>query len=179
MKKWIWFVLGVVLALVVIGALVLGQQKPGTGNEQETKQQSGGSAPNFTVLDADGNEVQLSDFYGRPIVLNFWATWCGYCVREMPDFDKACKENPDVVFLMVNATDGVHETVSKAKAYVAEQGFCFDVYFDTRSQAVTAYHITGYPTTVFIDANGDVVSKQTGMISYDTLIAGIQAITGE
>ena len=136
-----------------------------------------GSAPNFVVLDEESNTVQLSDFAGKPIVLNFWATWCGYCKREMPDFDKAYKENPDVVFLRINATDGVYETREKADAYVAAEGFSFPVYYDVSSLAQNAYNLSGYPTTVFINAQGDVVAKETGMISYETLIRGIELIT--
>jgi thiol-disulfide isomerase/thioredoxin len=129
------------------------------------------------VLDKEGNAVQLSDFAGKPVVLNFWATWCGYCKVEMPDFDQAYKEYPDVVFMMIDATDGVYETREKADAYVKEQGFSFPVYYDVSSLAQNAYVISGYPTTVFINAQGDVVAKETGMISYETLIAGIKLIT--
>ena len=136
-----------------------------------------GSAPNFAVLDKEGNAVQLSDFAGKPVVLNFWATWCGYCKVEMPDFDQAYKEYPDVVFMMIDATDGMYETREKADAYVKEQGFSFPVYYDVSSLAQNAYVISGYPTTVFINAHGDVVAKEVGMISYETLIAGIKLIT--
>ena len=94
----------------------------------------------------------------------------------MPDFNKAYAENPDVVFLMVNVTDGVYETVDKAKAFVAEQGYDFDIYFDVLGEAVEAYGVTGYPTTVFVSANGDVVAKEVGMISYETLIKGLSLI---
>lgn len=135
-----------------------------------------GNAPNFIVQDKDGNAVQLSDFAGKPVVINFWATWCGYCKLEMPDFDRAYKEYPDVVFLMINATDGVYETKEKADAYVASEGFTFSVYYDLASMAQTAYAITGYPTTVFINAQGDVVAKEVGMIDYATLAQGIALI---
>ena len=136
-----------------------------------------GSAPNFTVLNADGKAVQLAHFAGKPIVINFWATWCGYCKIEMPDFDTACKAYPDVVFLMINATDGIYETKQKADAYVAEQGFTFDVYYDVAGSAQAAYNVSGYPTTVFINAQGDVVSKEVGAISYQTLLDGIAMIS--
>ena len=65
------------------------------------------TAPDFTVTDENGKEVKLSDFKGKPAVLNFWATWCYYCKEEMPDFNTAYKKYPEVQFLMVNATDGV------------------------------------------------------------------------
>lgn len=135
------------------------------------------AAPDFTVLDEDGNEVKLSDFKGKPVVLNFWATWCGYCKMEMPDFDTAYAKYPDVQFLMVNVTDGVNETVEKAKAYVETEGFSFDIFFDVKLEAVGRYGVTGYPTTYFIDKDGNAVAMQSGMLKLDILEKGIAMIT--
>ena len=74
------------------------------------------TAPDFTVLDANGKRIRLSDNFGKPIVINFWATWCPPCKRELPDFDKLCKEYGDkVVFMMVNLTDGRRDTVDGTK----------------------------------------------------------------
>lgn len=130
----------------------------------------------FTVLDENGNEVKLSDFLGKPIVLNFWATWCTYCVREMPDFQAAYEKYPDVQFVMVNVTDGFYETVDSAKQFVAEKGFTFPIFFDTESSATTAFKVTGYPQSYFIDANGNLVAHAPGMISMETLEKGISMI---
>lgn len=135
------------------------------------------TAPNFTVLNDKLKEVELEDFIGKPIVLNFWATWCYYCTLEMPDFEAAYEAHgDDVVFLMVNATDGRNETVAKAKAYIDEMGYGFPVYYDTALEAVNAYDITGFPSTFFIDKNGDVVTSKVGMISAEALEEGIKLI---
>ncbi len=174
-KLWICVALFCVLALCACDANV--SQQGGDALAQVSVKDSVGNAPNFVVLDAKGNAVQLSDFAGKPVVLNFWATWCKYCVMEMPDFDKAYAEYPDVVFLMINATDGVYETKEKADAYVQSKGFSFDVYYDVSSTAQAAYKVSGYPTTVFINANGDVVTKEVGAINYDTLVQGIRMIS--
>lgn len=135
------------------------------------------AAPDFTVLDSEGNEVQLSDYVGKPIVLNFWATWCYYCKEEMPDFDKAYEAYPEVQFLMVNATDGIQETMASAKEYVEQEGFQFDVFFDTNFDAVNAYQVSGFPATFFIDENGNLVTYGRGMLDFETLEKGIQMIT--
>lgn len=78
------------------------------------------SAPDFTVLDADENSVKLSDYFGKPIVLNFWASWCYYCKEEMPDFNQAYLDNSDIQFMMVNVTDGSQETLSSAKKFIED-----------------------------------------------------------
>ena len=128
------------------------------------------------MLDYSGKEVKLSDYVGKPIVLNFWATWCYYCKVEMPDFERARKENPDVLFLMVNATDGVSETVESAKGYIEDNGYGFEVVFDTLGQARDAYYVSGFPTTYFIDEIGNLVAYARGAIDYDSLIHGIGMI---
>lgn len=134
-------------------------------------------APDFTVLDYDGNEVKLSDYKGKPVVLNFWATWCYYCKEEMPDFDLAFEKHPDVEFLMINATDGYQETIESAKAYYEDEGYNFNIYFDTEMDAVKNYGITGFPTTIFIDSDGNIVASAGGMIDLEILEKGIKLIS--
>ena len=134
-------------------------------------------APDFTVLDYDGNEVKLSDYKGKPVVLNFWATWCFYCKEEMPDFNTAFEKYPDVEFLMINATDGYQETMEKAKKYYEDEGFDFNVYFDTNMEAVNNYGLTGFPATFFIDEDGYLQASAGGMIDFETLEKGIGLIT--
>ena len=136
--------------------------------------------PDFTVLDMEGKEVKLSDFFGTPIVLNFWASWCPPCKAELPDFEAACKKyEGKVVFLMVNMTDGQRETVDVAKSFVASQGYTFPVYFDTKYEASYNYGIRSIPTTYFINAKGRAVAHATGMISAAQLEQGIGMIYEE
>lgn len=134
-------------------------------------------APDFTVTDIDGNEVRLSDFKGKPVVLNFWASWCGPCKSEMPAFDTAYADmGEDVAFLLVNMTDGSRETVDTASAYVEEQGFQVPVYYDTEISAAIAYGVSSLPTTYFIDTDGFLVARAAGAIDGETLQKGIDMI---
>lgn len=133
--------------------------------------------PDFVVYDADGNEVRLHDFLGKPIVLNFWASWCGPCQLEMPDFEaKYLELGEEVQFLMVNVTDGSRETVETASQFISEKGYSFPVYFDTDRSAVMAYGVYSYPTTYFIDRNGEPLARASGAIGAETLQKGIDII---
>lgn len=134
-------------------------------------------APDFTVVDADGTEVKLSDYVGKPIVLNFWASWCSPCKSEMPEFNAAWEElDGEVQFLMVNMTDGARETVESAREYVEGEGFTFPVFFDTKSEAAIAYSAYSLPTTYFIDAEGYVTARAVGAIDGETLQKGLDLI---
>ncbi len=133
-------------------------------------------APNFTVLNENGDSVQLSDYIGKPVVINFWATWCPPCKAELPAFNKACAEYKDVVFLMVNLTDGTRDTKAVVDAFIAEAGYTFPVYYDTEYSAAYAYNVSSIPATYFINAEGRVVSSHVGMMDYATLVKGIERI---
>ncbi len=133
-------------------------------------------AIDFTVYDMNGNAVKLSDYFGKPIVLNFWASWCAPCKMEMPDFNAKYEElEGEVVFLMINVT-GV-DTVEDAKKVITDNGYTFPVFFDTDSQAKNAYGITAFPTTYFIDAEGYLIAYARGAISAETLQEGIDMIS--
>ena len=145
----------------------------------ETSSEETVDEPNFydfTVVDKNGKDVALSKFLGKPIVINFWTSWCGYCVREMPDFDKAAKKYTDVEFVMVNATADKRETEEKAKDYIKDNKFTLNFYFDMYKDAVFQYGITSYPTTFFLDSKGNIVSYSAGSLDYDGLVDCIEMI---
>lgn len=123
---------------------VNGGQLPAPGRE----------APNFTLNNLNGEEVSLEDLRGNPVMVNFWATWCGYCRLEMPFFQEVY-EDPDwtstgLVILAVN----VGESRDQAEGFMKDNGFTFEVLLDSTSNVAMAYNIGGYPTTLFIDKDG-------------------------
>ena len=183
------FILALVFVLLIGGASILYRQlgqsltpKQFTAQESSQTQEQGTDdsktqAPDFTVYDAEGNEVRLSDFFGKPIVLNFWASWCGPCQMEMPEFHEKYLELGDSMhFLMVNTTDGLRETVDTASAFIAENAYTFPVLYDTKSDAASAYSAYSLPTTFFIDAEGYAIAQAVGAIDMATLQRGIDLI---
>ena len=180
-------ILAAVFVLLLVGASVLYTQLGDrfapdqlsvqtTGASQDTVPQLQ-QVPDFTVYDLAGNPVQLSDYFGKPIILNFWASWCGPCRSEMPHFEEkylALKE--DVAFLMVNMTDNSRETVEVASKFIADAGYTFPVLYDTASSAAITYGVYSLPTTYFINAEGYGIAKATGAINAANLQQGIDMI---
>ncbi len=143
-------------------------------NHNDENSASNYAAPNFTVEDKDGNEVTLDSFFGKPIVLNMWASWCPPCKAEMPHFQEAYKENSDIVFMMVNMTSG--DNKSDADKFIEDEGYTFPVYYDTKGIAASVYGASSLPMTIFIDENGGLVTYANGSLSKEQLQQGIDMI---
>jgi len=135
-------------------------------------------ALDFIVQDMDGKNVSLSDFKGKPIVLNFWASWCPPCKAEMPDYEKIYQQYnaKGVVFMMVNMTDGSRETTSIAKQFLKDNHYTFTAYFDVKYNASNAYGISSIPESVFIDSDGNIVNSYEGSINAATMRKNIEVL---
>ena len=157
---------------------------PGTGQTtpptQTTPQTTAVKAWDFTVYDRDGNPVKLSDFFGKPTVVNFWASWCGPCKSEMPTFERAYQTyGEEVSFVMVDLIDGAWETQADAEEFLSGQNYTFPVYFDNTQYAAQAYGIYSIPATLFIRADGTVYTAYRGALSEQTLFGVIETMIGE
>ena len=134
-------------------------------------------APDFTVYDLEGNAHQLSDFRGKPVIVNFWASWCNPCKHEMPYFEEAYRQYKEQIhFLMVNLTDGSQETVNSAQSYIDGEGYTFPVYFDTEYSGAIAYSVSAIPATYFIDETGALVAYGKSSLSPEQLQRGIDML---
>ena len=150
------------------------------GETTPETQESSNPAPDFTVYDLEGNAHKLSDFRGKPVLLNFWASWCGPCQMEMPDFQKFYESHGDKVnFVIVNLTDGQQETVETASAFIEEQGYTFPVYYDTDIDAAMKYGVSAVPVSYFIDAEGNFIAWAQGALTADMLQQGMDMLLGE
>ena len=176
-----WLVVVLIFAVIMFGAVYLyNNLKNGISDEQpdiSVQQQDTDNKIDFTVFDKDQNEVKLSQFIGKPVVINFWATWCPYCVDEMPIFEQMYKKYGDEVqFMMINSTDGNRETKEKAMQYIADNGYTFPVYYDLSYEANNAFYVNSLPVTFFINKYGNVVTYINGRTDAKTLEKGIDLI---
>ena len=136
-------------------------------------------APDFTMTDADGATLTLADFKGKPVLLNFWASWCGPCASEMPDIQSAWEEHGnDVEFVIVNMTGMNGETEQSAKAFLAENNYTFPCYFDANNSAASAFGVSSIPQTYLINAEGNIIGAYMGAMDASVLAQGIDMLTG-
>ena len=143
-------------------------------SNQNNAQDTDYTAPDFTAQDENGDEVTLSSYFGKPIVLNLWASWCSPCKNEMPFFEEAYKENKDIQFLMVNMTSG--DDINDAKDFIKNEGYTFPVLYDINGEAGYVYQAQSLPMTIFIDENGNMVTYGVGALDKETLQRGIDML---
>ena len=150
-----------------------------TGNAAEESEEEALPAFDFTLTDQFGNSHTLSDYKGKVVFLNFWATWCPPCKAEMPDiqdlFEIYGENSGDVIFLGVanpktdenpQNQDG---TVSEVTKFLSDNGYTYPVVMDLTGETFSAYGIYSFPTTFMIDRDGNVFGYATGMLSRDIM----------
>ena len=126
----------------------------------------GVAAPDFTGEHMDGTSITLSELQGKPVIINFWATWCGPCVKEMPAFERLKDDFGDKIgIIAVNCGDDA-ETV---KDFVEENGYTFPVVLDEEYSISMLYPTNSIPYTVVLDAEGKVAHISTGALDADTM----------
>lgn len=132
----------------------------------------GEEAPDFTLKDLNGDEVSLSDYRGKIVLINFWATWCKYCDIEMPDLQKLDKENDDLVVLAVD----VMEKKSLVEEYIEKGGYDFQVVLDEDGDIAKTYLVSAFPTSYFVDKDGILLGGVPGMMTYAQMTQIIEGI---
>ncbi len=151
-----------VIAVVTVGLLVASQLDPGPGGTDSER------VPDFRFEVFDGTTFSLADHFendGRPVVLNFWASWCPPCRAEMPDFDLVATAHPEVRFIGV----AVDDVESNAREFAAEIGVSYLLGFDPTGKAHLTLPFVALPTTWIINSDGVIVHKVQGIMTADVL----------
>jgi peroxiredoxin len=146
------------------------------GSETSIGTQVGQLAPDFTSTLLDGTTISLSDYRGKIVLVNFWATWCGPCRVEMPEFQRIYteRETDDFVVLAVN----LMETPEQIQAYAEELGLTFPIAFDPNGEHNLLFNVLAYPTTYVLDAEGIIRIKHAGPVNV-ALVTDWIAIASE
>lgn len=136
----------------------------------------GRAAPNFTLVDLDGGPVRLADLRGRPVIVNFWASWCAPCVREFPLLRAAAERHGDELAIV-----GIiyQDRSEDARSFMERMGATWPSAVDPGGEVAVSYGIHGPPESFFIDRAGIVVDRQIGELSAAGLDAKLAAIIQE
>jgi peroxiredoxin len=132
----------------------------------------GRPAPSFQLPTLDGQLASLGDFKGRPVIVNFWATWCEPCKQEMPALQAEAASHPS---LMVLGIDNVESPV-KVKPFVEQLGVTFPILLDEDGSMMERYQVTGLPTSYFIDGSGVLRFIYRGALTDASLRQGLASI---
>lgn len=159
----------VLMAVVLLGLLV-------TQGCTTTTQSTGLPAPDFTLKDLEGNQVSLSDFRGKTVFINFWATWCGPCRAEMPEIESIHQEykDQDVVVIGID----LFEPEDAVRQYTQEGGYSWIFVIDTTGEVTANYEVTAIPTSFFIDSDGIIQAMNIGSMSKGAMEANLAKAMG-
>ena len=135
--------------------------------------QVGMQAPDFMLTDLNGDEVRLSALRGKPVFINFWASWCPPCRIEMPDMQKFWLENGEQVHMLAVNQTGTEKSPDTPRQYLKEKGFTFPVLFDVDGDVASSYGVRGLPTSFFLDANGVIRAVSLGAMDLATMKANL------
>ena len=150
-------------------------QDSGTQVNSTGEQEEGSYANNFTLLDLDKNEVSLSDFQGKIVVLNFWATWCPPCRDEIPDFIEVGNLYKDKNVQIIGVS--IDTDIKALGDFVKEFGINYPTLIDgTIDKISPMWGVRGIPTTYILDENGGVLFKNVGMMTKDQLIKILEEV---
>ena len=162
---------------LIIGFLIFGSRLGNTPTQLNTEQplnivgavQVGQEAPDFTLVNVDGEQITLSELHGRPVIINFWATWCAPCRYEMPElqqvFEAYAEDNLEL--LAINREERTEEVNLYFDELAAEEGidFTFPSLLDDKGEVTQSYGVFNMPTTFFIDAGGTVTAVHFGPLN--------------
>ena len=174
-------ILVAVLVFVLAGAFItynMYKENADIGTKISAQSEKTAKVSDFTFYDMNKKEVKLSDFSGKPVVINFWATWCPSCISELPFFQSAYETHKDdIQFIMLNLTDGERETQKSVEEYISENEYTFPVFMDIKGEGANTYGIYTIPQTMFIDKDSNIIYNHTGAMTLHDIETYIKQIS--
>lgn len=168
----------VLLIFSVVSGLILPYRQNAAAEtvDKNTAQGEKVSIPNFEFMDKEGNTVEFDSFRGKPVVINFWGTWCPFCVMELDDFDKAAAEyGDDVNFLFLDVENDEDMQAENVLAYLEENEFHNIVtYFDYPGYGRYMFGINSFPATIYVDSEGNLFNANLGATDYENIVENIK-----
>ena len=188
--------LTILSATLLSSALILSACSSASEKKEETNKQTSTSLSNetkatqafdFTAMDKDGKTVKLSDFKGKKVYINMWASWCGPCMREIPELEKVYqkyKDNKDIVFLSMTSPDDAEfknqSPQDKSKDVILkkakELGATYPVLFDVNDRFIINYAIRSFPTHILINSDGTFETRIAGGVTEESLTKEIEKL---
>lgn len=176
MRKWI-------IAVLIVGVLgwaiydfAINTNQTADDTNATSGIEKGDMAPDFTLTNLEGETTKLSDFRGKKILLNFWASWCGPCRAEMPDMQKYYEEYSDSVEIVAVNVRDTERNDQNVIDFVEEYGAAFPVLLDEGSVVSNIFSAHQLPTSYLIDSNGVIQNKVIGPLNYESMVREFNAM---
>jgi thiol-disulfide isomerase/thioredoxin len=160
------FLLGGLLIGVLFGVLILLNGPLGSASDRRLPPTVGAPAPDFSLQQLGAGRLRLSDLKGKPVIINFWATWCAPCKEEMPLLDQAASRYSDeLIVLGVNAG----EAAEVIQPYIDSTGINFPILLDSDEKLADLYFVRNFPMTFFVDSQGVLQAQHIGLLQETSL----------
>lgn len=177
MKKNIFFIGFLVISLNVFGCNSGNNEQPEQSLDNNNSVQEEKKAPDFTLTSTDGKEVNLSDYKGKVVILDFWATWCGPCRRGVPDLVSMQKNYGDKIAVIGISLDD-DRTKKDIIPFMKEYDINYPVVYGTQDVVMDFGNIRAIPTSFIIDQNGNIIDKYVGLVSKEIYETRIKDLLG-
>lgn len=170
-KGW----LSIIILILLLGIIIFMNQNENTN--KDTRPEVSFYAPEFSLQNINDNNVTLSQYKGKPIFINFWASWCPPCIEEMPAIQEAYNKFGDqVIILGINLTSV--DDKETAINFMKQNGYDMPILFDYDGNVGKLYRANNIPTSYFIDAKGIIRAKHIGAMSFSQIESYLQRVIG-
>jgi peroxiredoxin len=174
-SRLLWIILGVavvlcILAIAALGLVYFALNLPASSPSVR----NGGFAPDFNLPSLSGQNLSLSDLRGKPVLINFWATWCYPCLAEMPLLEESYQKHSADNLVVIGINEG--DRLADVETFVQKENLSFPILLDYDFEIGDHYQLSGYPTSIFVDKDGIIRAIYLGEIPPSQLEKNLRLI---